>query len=168
MQKKGMLIAQVIVAGSAGTTAMTAFSYLLSEASDKNFKEPLLLAAMISRMMSPSNKHTAHKAGWLTHYAVGIFFALLYKYLLRKTQVSATGTNGAMIGAVTGLAAVAIWHSTFRLHPSPPHTHRRKFYTQLVVAHIIFGMVAVLLLGNKNKRSGVRTIAQAASKYLGG
>lgn len=144
-----MEIAKVLAAGISGTTAMTAFSYVLSEAKEKNFKEPLLLANMIRSLMPHLHKENAYKAGWAVHYSVGIFFALVYKYILQKNRKTGSVKKGTIMGGLTGLAAVAIWQMTFRLHPNPPKTHYNRFYGQLVVAHIIFGVVTISLLDDR-------------------
>jgi len=141
-------IKKAITAGTVGTTAMTAFSYLLSRTKNKNFREPRLLAGMIDRL-TPLNKNEAVKMGWLMHYGVGVFFAAIYKPILEKGHIEPTMKNGAIIGGITGLFGAAIWNLTFHLHPLPPLISYRRFYGQLVVAHVIFGAVTTLLLQKK-------------------
>src|SRR6187551_577236 len=117
---------QAIVPGIVGTTAMTAFSYILSEKKNKNFREPRLLAGMIDNL-TPLNRHEAIKLGWLVHYSVGVFFALIYKPILEKAHIEPTVKNGAIIGGITGLFGAAIWNLTFHLHPNPPSINYRRF-----------------------------------------
>ena len=49
-----------------------------------------------------------------------------------------------MLGAASGLAAVAIWKAAFMAHPLPPRMSFDKYYLQLVPAHIVFAVVAGL------------------------
>ena len=154
MSVKKDQIAKAVTAGTVGTTAMTAFSYMLSQQKDRNFREPRLLAGMMEKLTT-LNKDEATKIGWLVHYSVGIFFALVYQSLVEKRLIQANVKSGLVIGGITGLFGVAIWHLTRSLHPKPPRTNYRKFYGQLVVAHIIFGTITIILLRRKNTGSGV-------------
>jgi hypothetical protein len=149
-------VPKAIVPGIIGTTAMTAFSYILSENKNRDFREPGLLAGMIDRL-TPLNEDEAIKGGWLVHYSVGVFFAAIYKPILETWNIEPTVKNGAIIGGITGLFGAAIWNLTFRLHPLPPRINYRRFYGQLVIAHIIFGTVTILLLQNKTLRNVAAT-----------
>ena len=145
-----MHLSKIFIAATCGTTAMTAYSYLVSETKDKNFEEPELLGNMLYKLASLKKK-TAYSTGWLLHYAVGIFFTLIYQRLLRKWRISANVKNGFAVGLITGIFAAAVWRVTFLLHPAPPLVDQRRFYSQLTIAHIIFGTVAILLLKRKVK-----------------
>tara|TARA_B100000678_G_scaffold281557_1_gene279529 strand:+ start:686 stop:838 length:153 start_codon:yes stop_codon:yes gene_type:complete len=34
---------------------------------------------------------------------------------------------------------IGIWETAFRLHPNPPKVDKKDYYSQLLVAHSIFG-----------------------------
>lgn len=152
-----MNLSRTIVAGVAGTTAMTLYSYVLSELKNKNFKEPRLLATLLYRLL-PLKKDSSGVTGWLLHYSVGILFALIYNAILRKRRIQNPAAQGAMIGAVSGIAAVLIWETSFRLHPAPPAVDYKRYYGQLVIAHIIFGTVAILVLAGKIRKTKNLTV----------
>ena len=108
------------------------------------------LAELLAKMIAASdlqikNKHT-HLQGWLLHYGVGIFFAFAYQQFFTGTRPLNKVKEGVIIGALTGVFGMLVWRLTFLLHPNPPRTNYRRFYGQLIVAHIIFGVVARLFL----------------------
>lgn len=131
----------IMIAGIAGTSVMTTFSYLLSSAKDKNFKEPLLLGLLLQRL-SPSlqNRPPSRIAGWSLHYITGIAFAAVYIYLLEKLKQKPSFLSAVIYSAVCAVIAVLIWKFCFRAHPNPPRIHYRQYYRQLMVAHFFFGI----------------------------
>ena len=134
-------IAKIVSAGVTGTTAMTAFSYLVSEIKDEQFKEPQLLAELLQRIAT-LNKGESRVAGWNIHYAVGIMFAILYAKKWKAENKKPTITSGAVLGGLSGILAVLVWHTVFRLHPSPPKIKFKRYFGHLFVAHVIFGALA--------------------------
>ena len=137
-------VVKIALAGIVGTSAMTIYSYLLSNSRNKNFREPALLAEMVGKLNSSISKKDAQTIGWVMHYGVGVFFASVYHFLLKhKTGKVKTG---ALVGGITGLVGVSIWQLSFLLHPRPPRTDYKKFYGQLMIGHIIFGIVTCQLL----------------------
>ena len=49
-----------------------------------------------------------------------------------------------MLGGLSGILAIIIWKSTFKLHPAPPKIQTGKYYGHLLITHFIFGAFAVL------------------------
>ena len=141
-------VVKIALAGIAGTSAMTIYSYLLSNSRNKNFREPALLAEMVQKLHPSIPKNDAQIIGWVLHYGVGVFFASVYRFLLK--QKTANITAGAIVGGITGLVGISIWQLSFLLHPSPPRTDYKKFYGQLMVGHVIFGIVTCMLLDELN------------------
>jgi hypothetical protein len=139
-------IRNVIAAGLVGTSAMTIFSYLVSEKKDKNFKEPELLGKMVNRLIPGMDKEGSEAAGWAMHYAVGIFFAALYYSILKKAGSNPAMIKGLLYGGITGLPAIIVWHSVFKAHPSPPKIPYGKYYKHLLLAHLVFGAFTFLQL----------------------
>jgi hypothetical protein len=136
----------IIFAGMAGTSAMTAFSYLLSALQHKNFKEPRLLAFLYSQWKTSAGRGTARKAGWKYHYSMGISWAYLYAYLIRKRYMKPDRKSSVAIGALSGVLAVACWKSMFAMSSRRPPTDEKKFYLQLVPGHIIFALITIAAL----------------------
>jgi glucan phosphoethanolaminetransferase (alkaline phosphatase superfamily) len=133
---------EVITAGITGTTFMTLFSYLISVADGENFSEPERLGQLAERLLPKLSKEQGQALGWLGHYAVGLLFALVYVELWRRRRPKSSIKNNLLVGAVSGLIAVAIWKTTFKLHPLPPALSFNKYYLQLVPAHVVFAVFA--------------------------
>lgn len=142
--RKHLDIPEALAAGVTGTTFMTLFSYLVSEAKDRNFKEPELLGTLLRRILPTMSKSNSQLSGWALHYVVGILFAMFYVWLWNGKMLKASGKSGIGLGAVSGVIGALVWHLTFRLHPSPPKTSYRKYYGHLVVTHIVFGLFALI------------------------
>ena len=137
-----MQVTKIIAAGITGTSAMTLFSYIISALKEKNFKEPELLSKLMFRIVPDMKKDESDIAGWNTHYLVGLAFAAVYAQLWSKTKMKPTPINGAILGGLSGLLAIAVWKLTFKAHPAPPKTDYKRYYGHLFVTHIIFGAFA--------------------------
>jgi hypothetical protein len=135
---------EVLIAGVTGTTFMTLFSYLVSEAEKENYSEPERLGQLIHGLLPLLNKKEHQLTGWAAHYMVGLVFAAVYVRLWEKKLLKPSLKNNLLIGGISGLAAVAIWKTTFKLHPLPPALNFDKYYLQLVPAHIVFAVFAGL------------------------
>jgi len=131
-----MRMKTIVKQSIAGTTIMTAFSYLLSAASGSDYREPRLLATMLRRLgVKPS-----YPAGWLAHFAAGIAWAPVLHWMANRLQAKPRATKVLALGLSSGIAAIFIWKSFFALHPNPPKNKRKAFYAQLVLAHMIFSL----------------------------
>lgn len=129
---------------------MTLFSYIVSEAKGKNFKEPVLLAALEKDALPEAAKEFALSAGWSTHYSIGIMWALLYEYLWQNTNIKPTVKSGLILGGLSGLTGILIWGFAFKIHPNPPRIDYRKFYGHLLLAHFIYS-ISVTIAGRDSK-----------------
>jgi hypothetical protein len=134
----------IMTAGTAGTSAMTALSYLVSEEKNKQFKEPELLGELLVRLVPQTGQRFAQTAGWAAHYAVGFGFTTVYNFLWRNTQMKPSFSGGLFLGAVSGVFGAAVWKTVFQLHPNPPKTDFKKYYLHLLVAHLVFGFATAL------------------------
>jgi hypothetical protein len=134
-------ILPVISAGITGTSFMTLFSYLVSTLQKENFKEPEILARLIYRLVAQMNKGYSQVAGWNLHYLVGLLFAFYYAKLWQK-KVKPTVISGLILGGITGILAMIVWKLTLNVHPSPPKIKFRRFYSHIIVAHLVFGCFA--------------------------
>jgi hypothetical protein len=135
-------INKILTSAIAGTTAMTLFSYIVSDSKKENFREPEVLAKMIKKLVPQTEKETAQLEGWLTHYGIGLLFCLMYVYLW-KNRIYPTLKSGLLLGAASGGLGIAAWHLTFKAHPNPPFKNLKKYYGHLFLAHLIFGAFAV-------------------------
>jgi hypothetical protein len=132
----------VLVSGITGTTFMTLFSYLVSAADDENYSEPERLGQLAHRLLHKLDEEQSQALGWLGHYGVGVLFALVYTELWQRGKIKPAIKDMLWVGALSGLVAVAVWKSTFKLHPLPPALRFNKYYFQLVPAHVAFAVFA--------------------------
>lgn len=127
-----------------GTVFMTLFSKVLSAVKSEDFSEPKHLATMLHRLIPGTSTQFNRVAGWSAHFAVGLGFTAAYVELWEKGKIKPSLQNSLLLGAVSGLLAVAIWKLTFKIHPLPPWINYNKYYIQLVPAHVIFSLFAAL------------------------
>lgn len=121
---------------------MTLFSYLVSIADGENFSEPERLGQLADRLTPKLNKQQSQALGWLGHYAVGLLFALVYVELWHRGKLKPDFYTCLWLGGLSGIFAVAIWKTTFKLHPLPPSLSFNKYYLQLIPAHMVFAVFA--------------------------
>jgi hypothetical protein len=136
----------ITLANLAGTTLMTLFSEAVSRITQEKLTEPALLSEFLERQPVGLPKKYALPAGWVGHYLVGQGFAAVYALVLKQLKARPSTLNGLAMGVLSGLAGIGIWKATFKLHPNPPKPPAAKFYTQLLVAHVVFGLVADAIL----------------------
>lgn len=139
-----MQFGKILFAGIVGTSAMTLFSYLVSERKNRNFKEPELLGQLIERLPIKSSNQSAQLAGWGIHYAIGISFMACYSEIWKQTGINPTPYSGALLGAVNGLVGVTGWKLMFEAHPNPPAKELKPFFGHLILAHVVFGVFNVI------------------------
>lgn len=138
--KKGKTLISSIV----GTSAMTIFSYLVSESQNKNFREPEVLGQLIERLPKSSSKNSAKIAGWGLHYTVGFLFVAFYNELWKRKKIKPSLTSGALLGVASGLAGITGWKGVFEVHPNPPAKNLKQFFGHLMLAHVVFGVFSTL------------------------
>lgn len=135
-----MNLGKTLMAGIAATSTMTLYSYLVSMGKDENFKEPELLAELSEDFLARPVKHLALPLGWLTHYEVGMGLALALQAYWQKNNTKQSVLNGLLAGAVAGIGGILAWKLAFRLHPRQPVIPYERFYGQLLLAHMIYGV----------------------------
>lgn len=133
---------EILAGGLTGTTFMTLFSYLVSLADGENFSEPERLRQLAGRLVPKLDKQQSQALGWLGHYGVGLLFALVYAELWRSGKLKPDLKTNLWLGGLSGLLAVAVWKTTFKMHPLPPSLSFNKYYLQLVPAHVVFAVFA--------------------------
>lgn len=124
---------------TSGLTFMTVFSYAVSYLAGDNFKEPELLAILLKRLGGNMQKPLYQLAGWQFHYAVGVIFVTVYTYLWERNYLRRDLPSGLLLGFLSGIVGVSFWTAVFALHPDPPRIQLKKYYLQLMVAHLLFG-----------------------------
>ena len=139
-----MKLFKILISAIAGTTAMTIFSYLVSEYENKNFREPEVLGQLVERLPVNYSKKSALMAGWSLHYTIGISFVVFYHKLWKQKKIKPSITSGAMLGAASGLAGITAWKGMFEVHPCPQAKNLKSFFGHLMLAHVVFGVFSAL------------------------
>jgi hypothetical protein len=111
-------------------------------ADGENFSEPERLGQLAGRLIPKLGKQQSQILGWLGHYEVGLLFALVYVELWRRGKLKPDLKTNLWLGGLSGLLAVVVWKTTFKMHPLPPSLNFNKYYLQLVPAHIVFTLFA--------------------------
>ncbi|WP_194776254.1 hypothetical protein [Pararhodonellum marinum] len=144
-----MKVQPLVKSAISGTSAMTLFSYLVSEKKEENFREPVILADLLSRLSPSLRKSDAIIEGWGLHYLVGLMFAFGYHKLWQTGKVKPGILSGSLLGAASGVAGILVWKTVFKLHPNPPAKNLKKYFGHLLLAHVVFGAFAGM--GYKSK-----------------
>ncbi|MGN6646009.1 MAG: hypothetical protein ACTHJT_05725 [Cytophaga sp.] len=139
-----MDIAKTLSSAIGGTSLMSLFSYLISETRHRNFKEPEILSELIQRVLPDIKDKQADLAGWALHFTAGTAFTAIYDQIWEKTSIKPSIKSGAVMGALSGLAGIAIWRATIAMHPKPPMKDYHSYYKHLLLAHIFFGIAAAV------------------------
>lgn len=139
-----MQISKILVSAIIGTSAMTLFSYLVSNSKNKNFREPQILGTLIERLPKPVSKGSNQMTGWGLHYAIGVLFVVCYVILWKQTKARPTIISGTLLGAASGVVGVTGWKLMFGTHPNPPAKKLKPFFGHLILAHIVFGVFSAL------------------------
>ncbi|MFW6290120.1 MAG: hypothetical protein ACOC0R_04045 [Mariniphaga sp.] len=132
------------------TTGMTLFSYAISYV----FKEKFLETMLLNQLVFPRHKETRknHPAGFVIHFITGTFFSKLFDTLWKKTVLHPDFGTSFSFGFISGLVGITGWHIFFTLHPDPPKVKQKKFYAQLLAAHVVFGVLNGLVYKNHGIR----------------
>ncbi|HET8574297.1 MAG TPA: hypothetical protein VFL76_10565 [Edaphocola sp.] len=132
-----------IVPAVKATSAMTLFSKLIADSTNKNVKEPKLLGLLLARLIPKKYRRVALLAGWCMHYGIGLSWVWVFRFLARKDKRGTIFTDTLFLSAFSGLTGILFWKLFFRLHPDPPGVKDPLFYRQLFLAHLVFGVVAI-------------------------
>ena len=138
-----MTLYLILVSGFAATSLMTAFSYMIANWKESQFREPELLNLLISRARSTTLKIPKnHFIGWVIHYTIGYLFIGIFHLLWKYTALPLSLGSGAALGFVAGIVGIGGWIVFFKTNSNPPKIEFKDFYIQLLAAHVIFGLTA--------------------------
>ncbi|WP_034918962.1 hypothetical protein, partial [Gillisia sp. CAL575] len=142
-----MEITRLLVAGLVATSLMTAFSYIISNIRNRQFREPELLNIVLSRsdfFRIELSKNSS--AGWILHYLIGWLFVIVFRLIWKLDIIPISFLSGGLLGFAAGIIGVLGWKMMFLLSKNPPDTNWDvEYYSQLIVAHIIFGLSVALV-----------------------
>jgi hypothetical protein len=138
-----MKLKAIIAAAVAGTTVMTAFSYLISGRRKKSVREPELLGSLTQGLFPSLKNRKATIAGWELHYFVGLSWTFFYALLQRKYQEKFFLQRSLPFGAFSGTVAILCWMLFFKSNPNPPRIHYPTFFRRLFIAHFPFSIIMI-------------------------
>jgi hypothetical protein len=135
----------IILAGLAGTAAMSSVIFLLSLVTRRILRIPLVLGTMLLGKTHSngglSNGLSTKLVGGLAHYTVGVLYAIGYLALWESGVGTITASWGMLIGLGNGILAMIIWYFFFMIHPRPPHIKLERYLIEMVFSHVLFGFV---------------------------
>jgi hypothetical protein len=135
---------QILIATFTATSAMTMFSYIVSAGFKELYKEPLLLKYLLMRLKITVSDRLKEILAWLIHYSIGFIFVLGYYVLWEKGIITFTVVTGIYLGAVCGVIGIIGWIIMLKLARFQRKAHDKGYYIQLFLAHIIFGVTAII------------------------
>ncbi|MCF3108163.1 hypothetical protein LL912_05185 [Niabella sp. CC-SYL272] len=131
-----------ILAGIAGTLAMTLFIRFTGMVAGYQLSVPRILGTLFSSSPRPSGSVSQRLPvlilGTTIHCLIGIFFTLLYAWLVGMELLPKGYINGLLYGSNLGMVAVIVWYIALRLHPMPPALPLRLFLAAIFTGHLVF------------------------------
>jgi hypothetical protein len=125
------------------TTAMTGFSYMVSESFRDLYKEPVLLEYVMSGLKIKLSKAQKAIASWCLHYFIGLLFVLGYFALMWMGYIEVNLLTGLAFGTIIGMVGIIGWKIMFSASGRLPIVSPSLYYIQLFFAHIIFALTTV-------------------------
>jgi hypothetical protein len=137
---------KVLSSGILGTSAMTIFSYLISQLMSENFREPEIMSFLFKNLSITFLQYGTFLGylAWTFHYIIGFSFVFIYVKLWDNNKVKPNLISGIFLGAITGIVGIIGWYITIKIHPNPPIVNLKNFFILLFFAHIVFGIFAMI------------------------
>lgn len=136
---------ELLLVSIAATSAMTWFSYAMSQNFRELYKEPVLLSYAIDKMKIDLSTQAKINWGWILHYAIGLCFVVGYHIIWVKDIAPISPLSALLLGAISGVIGIISWIIIFKMTNHHPPIDFRGYYIQLFFAHIIFAIIATAL-----------------------
>jgi hypothetical protein len=109
---------KVLSSGILGTSAMTIFSYLVSQLMSENFREPEIMSFLFKNLSITFLQYGTFLGylAWTFHYIIGFSFVFIYVKLWDNNKVKPNLVSGIFLGAITGIVGILLLKST-QIHP---------------------------------------------------
>ncbi|MHC0441733.1 hypothetical protein [Flavobacterium sp. 3-210] len=124
---------------------MTVFSYVISASARELYKEPVLLAYILSSLKVDVSPQVQTFLGWLLHYLIGVVFVLIYHYLWLNNIIEMSWPAAFVLGAASGIIGILSWVFLFKIVHQKSNIVVKGYYVQLFFAHVIFAIVALMI-----------------------
>ncbi|MBI4496891.1 MAG: hypothetical protein HY689_03190 [Chloroflexi bacterium] len=132
-----------IIAGLAGTAAMTMLMYAAPM-----MGMPKMDIIGMQGSMFIANKATALAIGTMTHFMMGVVFALVYALVWSFGIGSPTWLWGLSFGAVHTVVAMVGMPMMVGIHPRPPEMKAGPMMMAgMLMGHLVYGLVVALVYG---------------------
>lgn len=133
------LILKLFLISIIATSLMTLFSYALSRLTGQQFREPQLLNLLITSSSTISfTPEIGSRVGWLIHYLIGVFFSITFYFFYKAKWLELEIFHTLLYGLGFGFIGIIGWKIMFLKVNLQENIPYRKFYFQLVLAHLIF------------------------------
>lgn len=139
------VIIQLILISIVATSAMTWFSFAMSNQFQELYKETVLLSSVISQFNLKISAESKRTWGWIIHYTIGFLFVVGYHIIWIKDILSVSPLSALILGVISGIIGIISWIILFKITNHQPSIDFRGYYIQLFFAHIIFAFVATFL-----------------------
>ena len=130
-----------ILAGMAGTAAMTAMMYMAPLMGLPNMNVPAMLSMMLGAPLI---------IGWLMHAMIGVAFALLYARLFHRAvkNIGNPVVRGLLFGTVVFLLAQVVMAMMTRMMGAAPAPAGGMLPMMIgsLIGHLVYGTVVATLL----------------------
>ena len=133
----------ILLTAILATTAMTAFSYVVSASFRKLYKEPLLLQYVLQKLHLSVSGITKSVLAWAIHYLIGLLFVYAFYLTVTGLRMAPSWLSGLIFGVIIGIVGIIGWEMMFKISGKPQITDRAGYYTQLFLAHLIFAFTTI-------------------------
>ncbi|WP_343707343.1 hypothetical protein [Flavobacterium sp.] len=139
------IIVQLILVAIGATSAMTWFSYAMSENFRELYNEPVLLGFALRKTKISLSEKSQKTWGWLIHYIIGFLFVMGYHIIWVKDILPISPLSALILGVISGVIGILSWIVIFKMTDHQPPIDFKGYYIQLFFAHIIFAVTATVL-----------------------
>ncbi|UWY28062.1 hypothetical protein N4T20_20365 [Flavobacterium sp. TR2] len=139
------IIIQLILVAIGATSAMTWFSYAMSQNFRELYKEPVLLSFALRKTNISLSEKLQKTWGWLIHYSIGFLFVMGYHIVWVKNILPISPLSALILGVISGVIGILSWIFIFKMTDHQPPIDFKGYYIQLFFAHIIFAITATAL-----------------------
>ena len=150
-----MNIVGAIIAGLAGTAAMTLLMYVAPLLGMPKMDIMRMLGSMFTSArgvatgqgtVSGSDQALTLGLGSMIHLMMGAVFGLIYALLWSLGIGSATWIWGLIFGALHGVMAIGMMPLMMRMHPNPPQMAGGPLVMAgQLMGHMVYGLVVALV-----------------------
>jgi len=135
-------IFQLLLIAFLATSAMTWFSYAMSETFRELYKEPVLLTYVVKKLNITISKRWQKIWAWLIHYIIGLLFVIGYHIIWVNDILPISPLTALIFGVISGIIGIIGWVFLFKITHHQPTIDFKGYYIQLFFAHVIFAIVA--------------------------